>query len=320
MKYGFSVPTRGELAAPEPMVKIVKHAEDLGYTYAGVSDHVIVPRKVAPVYPYSENGEFVGVHQGGKYLEQISLLAYFAAVTKKIRLLTSVMVVPHRPCLLVAKMLATIDVLSNGRLTVGCGAGWMAEEFEALQAPPFAERGKVVAEYIQGFRELWTKDDPRFDGKYVKFGDIHFMPKPVQKPHPPIWIGGESDPAMKRAAKFAEGWFPIGANPKFPLDTPERFGAAVARLKTFAREAGRDPATLDLAYYSTWYDETKAQKASDGTRRAFTGTAQEIAGDLRRYRDLGVRHMMVNILGTTLDATLKRLDYFVEKVQPLVGK
>jgi alkanesulfonate monooxygenase SsuD/methylene tetrahydromethanopterin reductase-like flavin-dependent oxidoreductase (luciferase family) len=108
-----------------------------------------------------------------------------------------------------AKALATIDVLSEGRVTAGCGAGWMDEEFKALGVPPFAERGKVTDEYLRIFKTLWTEDDPRFEGSYVHFKDITFLPKPVQKPHPPLWIGGES-PAARPRRRPGDAWYPIG--------------------------------------------------------------------------------------------------------------
>ena len=106
----------------------------------------------------------------------------------------------------------TIDVLSGGRLTLGIGAGWMREEFEAIDAPDFDARGTVTDEYLRAFVELWTKDVPKFDGKHVRFSNIGFQPKPVQKPYPPIWVGGESGPALRRAARFGDAWYPIGTN------------------------------------------------------------------------------------------------------------
>src|SRR5690606_22397255 len=127
----------------------------------------------------------------GECFDQIATLAFVAGRTSRIRLLSSVMVLPHRQPMLAAKMLATADALSGGRLIVGCGVGWMKEEFEAIGAPPFAARGRVADEYLHAFKELWTKDAPRFEGEHVRFANIAFEPKPAQKPHPPIWIGGE---------------------------------------------------------------------------------------------------------------------------------
>ena len=149
----------------------------------------MVPNSIASVYPYNESGSFVS-SVAGEYMEQLTTISYIAGITSKIKLLTSVMVLPHRSPVLTAKILSTIDVLSNGRLIVGCGVGWMKEEFEAIGAPPYEERGAVGSEYLRVFKELWTNDDPTFDGDYASFSDIAFAPKPVQKPHPPIWIGG----------------------------------------------------------------------------------------------------------------------------------
>jgi probable F420-dependent oxidoreductase len=191
------------------------------------------------------------------------------------------MVVPHRPAVLAAKILSTIDVLSGGRLTVGIGAGWLQEEFEAIGAHPFAARGAVTDEYLQAFRALWTEDDPRFTGSYVKFGGIVFAPKPVQKPHPPIWVGGESGPALRRSVRLGDAWYPIGTNPAHPLDSLARYRAGIDRLRKIASDAGRDPMSVGLAYRCSNFGEGVPMKASDGDRRLFSGGPAEIAGDLR---------------------------------------
>jgi alkanesulfonate monooxygenase SsuD/methylene tetrahydromethanopterin reductase-like flavin-dependent oxidoreductase (luciferase family) len=133
------------------------------------------------------------------------------------------MVLPHRPPVLTAKMLATIDVLSNERLIVGCGVGWMREEFEAIGAPPYEARGTVGDEYIQVFKELWTNDDPVFEGDHCRFSDLTFAPKPVQKPHPPIWTGGESPAALRRAGN-------PGSTVQQSLDRMSRFADRIMPL------------------------------------------------------------------------------------------
>src|SRR5262249_20090189 len=171
---------------------------------------------------------------------QLATIAFLSGCTERLRLLTSVLVVPHRPAMLAAKTLATIDVLSNGRLIVGAGAGWMKEEF-ALLGAPFAERGEATDEYLEAFLELCTKDKPSYRGKHVNFEDVLFCPKPKQRPHPPIWIGGESGAAMRRATKFAVAWYPGGNNQTTPLDTPS---AGFGDLKRVLEAAGRDPASI----------------------------------------------------------------------------
>ena len=116
---------------------------------------------------------------------------------------------PYRPAVLTAKLLSTADVLSGGRVIAGVGSGWMKEEFDALDTPPFAARGAVTDEYIQAWKSLWTQDRPAMDGKHVRFDNVLSKPKPVSKPHPPIWVGGESAPAIRRAAHVGDAWYPV---------------------------------------------------------------------------------------------------------------
>ena len=220
MQFGFGAPVSGPLSSPDNLARVAVEGEAMGYDYATISDHVVIPRDIEAKYPYSDTGEFPG-RAGGDRHEQLTAVAFIAGKTSRLRLVTSVTVVPHRPAVLQAKMLATIDVLSKGRLVFGIGAGWMREEFEALGVPPLAERGAVTDEYLNAFRELWTKDDPSFEGRYVKFANIRFEPKPVQKPYPPIWVGGESGPALRRTARIGDGWYPIGTNPQHRLELDE---------------------------------------------------------------------------------------------------
>src|SRR2546423_9003976 len=255
MQFGFSAPVSGPLSKPDSLTRVVVEGEAMGYDYATISDHVVIPRDIEAKYPYSDTGEFPG-RAGGDRHEQLTAVAFIAGKTSGLRLVTSVTVVPHRPAVLQAKMLATIDVLSNGRLTFGIGAGWMKEEFQALGVPPFPERGTVTDEYLDAFRELWTKDDPRFDGRYVKFADILFEPKPVQKPHPPIWVGGESGPALRRTARIGDAWYPIGTNPQHRLDSMKRFQAGVERLRRLTRGGERDACEMGPAIWVTRWCKT----------------------------------------------------------------
>src|SRR5499433_4396558 len=175
MRYGLTLPGRGPLATPDNLAIIAKRAEELGYYMVLFGDHIVVPRHITSTYPYTADGAFPG-SGSGKAMEQLTVLAFLAGQTPTIRLVTSVIIVPHRPPLVAAKALATLDVLSKGRLIVGIGVGWMREEFEALGLPPFAERGAVTDEYLTACRELWTKDEPRFAGRYVSFANITFCP------------------------------------------------------------------------------------------------------------------------------------------------
>jgi probable F420-dependent oxidoreductase len=306
------------MATPQSLATLARTGEELGFAIISVSDHVIIPKAINSTYPYNESGTFTG-SASGECLEQLSLLSFLVGVTSSAKLLTSVMVLPHRPPVLTAKMLATIDVLSSGRLIVGCGVGWMREEFEAIGAPSYDERGSVGDEYIRAFKELWTSDDPAFEGKYCRFANVTFAPKPVQKPHPPIWTGGESPAALRRAGRLANAWYPIGTNPRFPVGTPAQFAEYAARVKHHATEAGRDPSSLDFAYSASWYNDQQAQTLPDGQRRPLTGTPQQIADDIKRYEELGVRHMMVYLQGETQAQILERMRRFADRIMPLTA-
>ena len=312
MQIGFSAPIGGPLAAAEPLTRIAVEAEALGFDYATFSDHVVIPTDIHAKYPYSDTGEFPAGSRGERH-EQLTVVAFVAAKTSRLRLVTSVMVVPHRPAMLTAKVLSTIDVLSGGRLTLGIGAGWLREEFEALQAEDFAARGRVTDEYLLACRELWTRDSPQFAGEYVHFKDITFAPKPMQSPLP-IWVGGESGPALRRAVKLGDGWYPIGTNPSFPLDSLALYRAAVEKLHGLLRTAGRDPASLALAYRVQRYGQDVPATAGDGERRMFSGSPAEIAGDLRELKALGVAAVDLSFAGDTAEAMLGAMRSFRDTV------
>ncbi len=313
MKYGFNAPTAGPLAGPGELTRLAMAGEAMGFDYITFSDHVVIPNAIASRYPYSESGEFSAGAAAARH-EQLIEVAYVAAKTSRVRLVTSVMVVPHRPAVLAAKQLSTIDVLSGGRLTVGIGAGWCEEEFEALGTPPFAERGAVTDEYVAAFKALWTSDNPSFDGKYTKFDNLIFAHKPVQAPHPPIWVGGESGPALRRTAKLGDAWYPIGTNPAFPFDSLKRLTAGVARLRKLTAEAGRDPAAVGVAYRVAKYGVDIPALASDGERRLFSGSAGEIVADIRALRDLGVGHIDFGFAAQTVDGALVELQGLLDRV------
>ena len=180
MEFGISVPGRGPLAVPNVILKMAETAEALRYASVFVTDHVVLPVSSArSVYPYAESGKLPGGAEQD-YLEPLALLAHLAHATRRILLGTSVLVIPYRNPLVTAKTLATIDVLSGGRVILGAGVGWLREEFEALHTPPFGERGRVTDEYLKLMRAVWTTDPVTFDGRYYAMRDVHALPKPAR--------------------------------------------------------------------------------------------------------------------------------------------
>ena len=301
MNFGYDIPTRGPLASPENITAIAQKGEALGFGTAYVNDHIVIPRNIASRYPYSKGGDWSG-GQFGEAMDILAMLSFLASATSNVRLLTSVMVVPYRNPVVTAKMIATIDVLSNGRVTIGCGAGWMEEEFIAVGAPPFVERGKSTDEYLEIFREIWTKDLPEYSGTYSSFSNIVGLPHPKQVPLP-LWIGGESAPALRRTAKLGDGWYPIGYNPRFPLDTLGRFKTRLDVLKGEAEKIGRDPATISLAYNSTWFNGPSDSVDVEGERRLFTGGVDEIKTDIAALQELGVSSLLFRFTRATMSET-----------------
>jgi probable F420-dependent oxidoreductase len=317
MQFGFGLPNGGPLASAAAIARLASRGEELGYSLLFVSDHIIFPDAIHSTYPYSPDGTYANdQNAGGMVLEPLALLSYVAALTKKARLLTSVLVVPYRHPVLAAKLFSTIDALSNGRVIAGLGAGWMAEEFPPVGAPPFAERGAVTDEYIAVYRELWSKQKPSFRGKYAEIKGILFEPKPVQKNGIPIWIGGESQPAMRRAARLGDGWYPISCNPRHPLDTLARFTPAATALRGMAEKAGRDPAKIALSYFAAGYSGGKAVAADDGTRTLFTGSPDDIAADIAAMRALGVSSLLLNCYRADLKQMLDVMAWFAAEVMP----
>ena len=316
MQIGCSAPSSGPLIGPDSLLRIAQEAETLGFDYVTVSDHVMIPTSIASAYPYSDTGEFPSGAAADR-LEQLTMATFIAASTSKLRIVTSVMVVPHRPAVLTAKMLATLDYLSKGRLTLGIGAGWCEEEFNAIGAPPFAERGAVTDEFMMVCKELWSSDAPAFDGKYVKFKDVLFPPKPVQQPIP-IWVGGESGPALRRSARYGNAWYPIGTNPKFPMDTLPRYRAAVERLRGLTEKAGRDAAAVGLAYRVSSNPEAQPKGSVDGQRKLFTGGAADFAGDIKALNEVGVTSFDFGLFGKDLQTTLDNMQRFRDEVMTKV--
>ena len=312
MKFGVTTFTRGPLATREGYHAIAAATEKAGFDFIAVNDHVVVPTSFDSKYPYNPEGKWSGAGEGFCF-DQLATLAFLASCTKRLQLLTAVMVVPHRHPVLAAKMLSTIDVLSQGRLLLGVGAGWLKEEFDILGAP-FAGRGRATDEYIEAFKELWSKDRPAYSGEFVKFDNVLFAPKPVRKDKVPIWVGGESGPAMRRTVKLGDVWYP-GSNSRDPLlDTAERIGGAIAKLGGMAKAAGRDPASIETAYSVQWPVSWTPERAADGSRRLFTGSAADMAQDCAALAKVGVSQAGMQLLASSVSETCERIERFGKEV------
>jgi len=240
MQFGVALPQFGPRAA-DPEVRlhlrdVAMAAERLGYGVVWTAEHVAMPYTIRTPYPYGGRFPFAPTDP---ILDVGATLAYVAACTTRIRLGSAVIVLPYHQPVPLAKALATVDVLSNGRLLLGVASGWLREEFELLGVP-FRERGARTDEAIALIRALWTDAHVTFRGRFFALDDAAVFPKPVQCPHPPIWIGGDSEAALRRVVRCGDGWLAV------PRDLPH-LTDRVSRLRQAAEGAGRDPADIGIA-------------------------------------------------------------------------
>jgi len=313
MRFGFPIPTRGPLGTLDTIRRMARAAEEYQYDSIWISDHIVIPKASTSTYPYSEDGR-LDLNVAQHYLEPLTVMSYLAGVTERPAIGSSVLILPYRNPMLVAKMVATLDLLSRGRVILAVGVGWMEEEFRALNLATFKDRGALTDEYIQILRELWTKEWPTYQGRFYSFEEVRFYPKPVQKPHPPIWIGGHTKAAIRRAARLGDGWHPIGLRPPAGL-YPEEFAKAAADLRSQAEAAGRDPKAITLSFKAPI---TFTDGAASGARTPFIGTRDQIVEDIQTYQRLGVSHLIFDFAGPSADAILEQLHRFAEEVRPAV--
>jgi probable F420-dependent oxidoreductase len=291
MEIGVHLPHIGPLATREGISAFARMAEEYGFDSLWVSDHVIVPRKLRSRYPYNVEGSFP-VPPDIPFLEPLATLLYAAGVTERAKLGTTILVLPMRNPIVTAKTLATLDVLSNGRLILGVGAGWMEEEFRALGVPP-ERRGARTDEYIQLCKTLWTEQNPSFQGEFWQIEDVGFAPKPIQQPHPPVWVGGHSPRALRRAGRFGDAWHAAYL-------PPERLAEPYQQVRRHAQEAGRDPASVALT--------ARANVRLDDPDRAVE--------QIRAYQEAGVSHLVLEVFAPDLDRSRALLEVLAREVRP----
>jgi len=312
MRYGFYLPTRGNLATRSAISAMARTGEARGFHAAMIADHVVFPVQSRSRYPYTVSGDHPS---HGDALEQLSMVSFIAGLTERLRIVTSVMILPYRNPVLTAKMLATADVLSEGRITVGVGVGWLEEEFNALAAP-YADRGAASDEYLEIILKLWSTSPVAHAGKYYSFDPIRCEPPPLQRPHPPIWVGGHSRAALRRTAKYGNGWHPVGAIAAVPLPAEEMV-EKLAELRQLTEAEGRDFSALTISYKAPLYDV--ALPGPDGGRKPFSGAPEQIADDIRRFAAIGVHELIFDFRVDSLSETLDRMEKFAAEVMPLIG-
>lgn len=277
MKVGISLPQLGPQASPENLIRVARRAEELGYDSAWVLERILWPVNPKEPYPASPDGVLPVAYQN--VLDPLETLTFVAAHTSKIRLGTSVLVLPYHTPIQLARRIATLDVLSGGRVDVGVGAGWSRDEFEAA-GTPFEGRGARCDEFLQTMIAIWTTDPVSFAGRFYHIPESKIGPKPLQKPHPPIYVAGFGKYAFERAAKYGNGWNPSGS-----LNW-EWLEAMIKQLHETARAAGAGQMAVVLRAFTMVF----AQPAPD--RQPMMGTLEEIKEDIHRLRKIGVTELV----------------------------
>jgi probable F420-dependent oxidoreductase len=296
MDIGCHLPNQGPLANGEALTTFAREADRCGMASLWVSDHVVFPRTATGSYP---GGRFP--HPPDKpYLEPVVTLAAAAVCTTRARLGASVFILGHRHPVVMAKMLSSIDALSNGRLICGVGVGWWKEELEILGAP-FHRRGRQADEALRVFTALWSQDNPSFDGEFFRFRDLGFAPKPVQKPRPPIWVGGDSPGAFRRVVTQGDGWHATSKS-------PAELGAGLKRLREVADSAGRRFETIELSLRFALRDDLLAQGP------------QAVIDAVAEYKRLGLGHILLEFRRDDLSRMLEILDLVAGTVRPAVDR
>ena len=305
MKYGVILPNVGSLAHIESLVQIARRAEDLGYDGVFLSDHIAIPAQLRSAYPYRSDGRFP-LTAADRILEPVTTLSYLAAVTTRLRLGFSVLVLPYRHPVLDAKMLGTLDVISNGRLIVGAGVGWMAEEFSGLDAS-FDARGAVTDEHIAMLKAFWTEPTPEVCGVHYSVAGLGMAPFPVSQPHPPIWTGGTSPPALRRAAGLADGWHGVRQSP----EDVSRVIGRIAELRG-ARGESMEGFTISLRAGLEVTDDAFA----GSSRTPLRGSPEQVAADLAEYAGAGLDYLVVEPRAATPEQLIDQLERFTSVHRP----
>jgi probable F420-dependent oxidoreductase len=302
MKIGICVPHYGRPIEAERIARVAQYAEEAGLDSLWVTDHVIVPRDVDVIYR-------------DDMLDPLAVLPWLAGVTSRIALGTSVVILPYRSPIPVAKLLASVDVLSGGRLIVGAAIGWLEGEFAALGVP-FKERVSRSEEALELMRRLWTEEHPEVETRRHRLSGLQVSPMPLQKPRPPLWIGGGSEGALRRVARFGDGWHATAT-------TPDALRQGKQTVMKFWREGGREGEPTWSLRIPLFIDGVH-QWAVDQTllrgRHAVRGTLKQVIGQLAEYQRLGVSHVALEVSYSTYAAILDTIEILANDVQPTLAR
>jgi len=301
MKLGICLPHYGRPIEIPRLLEVARRAEERGLDSVWVTDHVIVPTQTNVIYRED-------------MLDPLAVLPWLAAVTHRIALGTSVVILPYRSPIPVAKLLASVDVLSGGRLMVGAAIGWLEGEFDALGVP-FKERVSRSEEALDLFRTLWTHEHPEIETKRHRLHDVTVSPMPLQKPRPPLYVGGNSEGALRRVARLGDGWHATATN-------VEAFGQGAETVRRFWKDAGREgePAlSLRIPILIDGVHRAAVDMGLIRGRHVIGGSVATLVEELRGFQALGCQHIALEVSYSTYPAILETIDIIAERLRPPVA-
>ena len=296
MEYGFVLP---KLISNEKLLLFVKSVESLGFHSIWASDHVVLPIERTNLYPYTDDGSFTASPEDPQ-LDALILLSFLASHTENIKIGTSVLIAPYRNPILQAKMLASLDVLTGGRVICGLGVGWWKEEFAALQAP-FEDRGLATDEYIQIFKTLWQDNEPEFNGETYQFSNIAFFPKPNGIP---IWIGGHTKRAIRRTVKYGDAWHPTRLTP-----------AKIKEMKLYLdeqcqiHERNTEEITISLKRTLHFTDIGINTNSKLRSQSALIDSTNKIIEDIKKCAEVGIKQLTFDFQTNNLDECVNIMEH-----------
>jgi probable F420-dependent oxidoreductase len=297
MKFGITIPNNWGIADPQHVLALGPLAEALGYDSLWVMDHLF-------------NTGYIRERLDDKpYYHPLATLSYLAATTRRVILGTSVLVLPYHNPVELAKYTATLDQMSGGRVILGVGVGAMTEEFAALGVP-MRQRGALTDECIAIMKELWTNPDPHYHSQRWQFSDLKFSPKPLQKPHIPLWIGGSSPGALRRTATMGDGWHPTGMS-------PEEFSAGRQQVRQLASAAGRDPdaIAMSMRVEVEVHGRPSSQRAAGRSRLPGDNLDHLLAG-IRAYQNAGVDHIVLALNSGDVQRITALMEDIAKRIMP----
>jgi probable F420-dependent oxidoreductase len=307
--FGLDVGIYGALANPQTILQLAQHAEELGFSSIWLADHVAFPVSFQSKYPYSATGGFP-TRLADPLMEPVATMAVLVGATKRVRIGTAALIMPYRNPVLLARMLVTLDHFSSGRIVLGAGVGWLEEEFNVLNTYDFKKRGRVTDEYLEIFKAICAGGEVGYRGETYAFDPIFSSPGSLQRPHPPILIGGLSNAAMRRAIRHGNGWLAVAAG-------VEKLRERIAMLERLAKETGRRFEDLLLAY-KMFLNIGEAKRGAFDVREPGTGSVTEITDDLKRLFALGFQKIIVRYRGSNAADLRSQIDCFATEIVPKV--